>query len=307
MRDYLVFVRAGRNSLHPEMLANDPDRNWDCCINGWEAPPGSKAGDFGAELFQPGALNKFEAFNEMFGGSVANMPYRYVMMIDDDLRFAPGDVSRFFRICETNRLFLSQPAIAWGSNVNHLINIRNPVCAVRQVNFVEVMAPCFSRDALGVLLPTFLLTRCTWGIDYAWSSLLDGQSRISIVDAVPMDHTKPMDRVEGPFYRRLRSMGIDPDEELAEVHRTFPEWGEMRTLEHGHRYSRELPGLDEEGLVAWMEKRKIEAHLARGGTIAPQRPVTTAGAAALAASAISTGSATGTATATAPATAELSP
>ena len=273
MRDYLVFVRAGRNSLHPEMLADDPDRNWDCCINGWEAPPGSTARDFGVESFYPGALNKFEAFDAMFGGSMADMPYRYVMMIDDDLRFTPGDVSRFFELCESHCLFLCQPAIGLGSNANHLINIRNPVCEIRQVNFVEVMAPCFSREALQVLLQTFRLTRCTWGIDYAWSSLLDGQSKISIVDAVPMDHTKPMDRAEGPFYRRLRSMGIEPDEELAAVHRNFPPWGEMRTLPQGHRYARAVRGRDCEGLVAWMEQRKIDAHLARGGTIAPQRPV----------------------------------
>jgi hypothetical protein len=282
MRDYLVFVRAGSNSLHPQMLAEDPDRNWDCCINGWEAPPGSKAEDFGVECFQPGALNKFEAFRDLFG-TLANMPYRYVMMIDDDLRFAPGDVSRFFELCERDRLFLSQPAIAWGSNANHLINIRNPVCAIRQVNFVEVMAPCFSREALEVLLPTFLLTRCTWGIDYAWSSLLECQNRISIVDAVPMDHTKPMDRAEGPFYRKLRSMGIDPEEELAAVHRSFPPWGEMRTLAQGHLYNetlpdldgKVLPALDPQRLVAWMETRKVAAHLARGGTIAPQRPIAT--------------------------------
>ena len=273
MRDYLVFVRAGKGSLHPRMLAEDPDRNWDCCINGWEAPPGSTAQDFGVELFQAGALNKFEAFDDMFGTPARRIPYRYVMLIDDDLRFAPGQVSRYFELCERNRLFLSQPAIAWGSNSNHLINICNPLCTIRQVNFVEVMAPCFSRDALARLMPTFRITRCTWGIDYAWSSLLDGQGRISVVDAVPMDHTKPMDRAEGPFYRKLRSMGIDPDEELAAVHRSHAPWGEMRTLDRGHRYRWPLPERINSRLVAWMETHKVRAHLARGGTIAAQRPL----------------------------------
>lgn len=273
MRDYLVFVRAGRNSLHPQMLAEDPDRNWDCCINGWEAQPGIRAKDLGVEWFQGGALNKFEAFNDMFDGGRRPIPYRYVMLIDDDLRFDPGQVSRYFELCETHRLFLSQPAIAWGSNCNHLVNIRNPMCAVRQVSFIEVMAPCFSREALLQLLPTFLLTRCTWGIDYAWSSLLDGRGAISVVDAVPMDHTKPMDRAEGPFYRRLRSMGIEPEEELAAVHRSYPPWGEMRTLPGGHAYRWKLPERINQALVAWMESYKVRAHLARGGTIAQQRPV----------------------------------
>jgi hypothetical protein len=37
-RRYLVFVRAGRESWHKRMILEDPDRNWDCCVNWYEAP-----------------------------------------------------------------------------------------------------------------------------------------------------------------------------------------------------------------------------------------------------------------------------
>lgn len=277
MRDYLVFIRAGRDSLHTRMLAEDPGRNWDCCLNAWAAPKGENAAHHGVEGFCTGGLNKFEAFAERYPPRSGGFAYRHVLLLDDDLRFAPGDISRFFELCECHALHLCQPAIAWGSHANHLINLWNPACEVRQVNFVEVMAPCLSAAAVEQLLPTFTLTRCTWGIDYAWSSLLDGQGRIAVVDAVPMHHTKPMDRADGPFYRMLRSIGIDPEAELAAVHRNFAPWGEMRTLAGGHVLRSTAVDTAGEPVVAWMERHKLEAHMQAGGTLVEPRPISGAG------------------------------
>jgi hypothetical protein len=274
MRDHLVFVRAGRNSLHREMIDADPARNWDCCVNAWAGPSAADVADDDVHIFKDESINKFEAFTAYSASHPAARAYRWVLMLDDDLRFKPGEVSRFFEHCERNDLFLTQPAIAWGSHANHRINIWNPACTVRRVNFVEVMAPCFSRAALDELMTsTFRLTRCTWGIDYAWSSLLRHRTCSSIVDAVAMEHTKPMDRSGGPFYEMLRKKGIDPEKELADVHARYAPWGEMRTLPSGHCYRWPLPVKMNERLVASMEMRKAATHLRRGGTLVPSRPV----------------------------------
>jgi hypothetical protein len=270
-RDYLVFVRAGKSSLHEQMLKDDPGRNWDCCVNAWGLP---FTPDPIAEYTEAGGINKFEAFVEIYKKTLSKLerPYRYVMLIDDDLQFQPGDVSRFFELCDRRQLYLTQPAIAWGSNANHLVNICNPVCEVRNVSFIEVMAPCLSAQAVDDLKCTFMLTRCTWGIDYAWSSLLVGKQRISVVDAVQMHHTKPMDKSGGPFYQMLRRLDIDPEQELAAVHERYPPFGPMHTLSDGHCYRWPLPrGLNERAL-AWMEDRKIDVHLRRGGTICGWTP-----------------------------------
>lgn len=95
MREYLVFVRAGKGSLHPQWLAQDPQRNWDCCVNAWGEAP-SEPGGLEAEWHEGGGLNKFEGFLEIYPRLLAERPYRYVLMLDDDLAFAPGDLSRFF-------------------------------------------------------------------------------------------------------------------------------------------------------------------------------------------------------------------
>jgi hypothetical protein len=269
MREFLVFVRAGSASLHPELLEGDPDRNWDCCVNVWSDNQSSCDG-VTPEYVESGGLNKFVGFQEIYARTLADKPYQYVLMLDDDLRFTPGDVSRFFRLCRENGLKLAQPAIARGSHANHLVNIQNLACLVRHVNFVEVMAPCFSRDTLLRLMPTFSLTHCTWGIDYAWASIMKDEDGLAIVDAVVMQHTKPMDVSGGPFYRRLQSMGIDPLAELRSVHANFEPFGPTHTRTKGHVYRWPFPEAVNVALVQWIEKRKSVMHMARKGTLAPQ-------------------------------------
>ncbi len=80
-----------------------------------------------------------------------------------------------------------------------------------------------------------------------------------------------MDRAGGPFYDMLRQ-GIDPEEELAAVHRQLPRWRDTRTEPEGHHYRWPHDGFNR-NLVAWMETRKVALHLARGDTLAPQRPI----------------------------------
>jgi hypothetical protein len=271
MREYLVFVRAGRGSLHPGWLSGDTARNWDCCVNGWGAQA-PEADGARAEWHETGGLNKFAGFQRIYPEKLARHGHRLVLLLDDDLAFAPGDISRFFAHFESAGLDIGQPAIELGSHANHLVNIRNPFCRVRRVNFVEVMAPCFERSTLEELLPTFSLTQCTWGIDWAWSSLLRNRARMGIVDAVAMRHTKPMDVSGGPFYERLRSLGVDPAAELQSVYDTYPAWGPMQTLDDGHVHRWPLPRALNRLLVAGFEQRKHPVHTRRGGTVAVQTP-----------------------------------
>jgi hypothetical protein len=272
MRRYLVFVRAGKASLHHHWLAQDLDRNWDCCVNVWGEPPAMNVGAE-PEWQEEGGLNKFQGFLEIYPRVLAQHLHRYVMLLDDDLEFAPGALSRFFRYCDAENLNLCQPAIRLGSHANHVLNIRNLLTLVRRVNFVEVMAPCFHRESLEYLMPTFSLSQCTWGIDWAWSALLADKGRLAVIDAVSMHHTKPMDVSGGPFYQRLKRMGIDPAQELAAIHQRYPIREPMHTRRDGHRYRMPLPQAMNAALVAEFERQKLWLHLKRGGTLAQQTPV----------------------------------
>ena len=263
MRDYLVFVRAGPNSLHRKLLAQEPLRNWDCCVS-WYHDPAAEAAD-AAEFHETEGDNKFEAFGSFFRKTATNHPYRYYMVVDDDIDFAPGDISRFFVLCSRHGTFLCQPALRWGTHSNHDVTLWNPACIVRRTTFVEVMSPCFSRQAVEELQHAFFLTKSTWGVDYAWSSLLAGRGKLAVVDAVRVAHTKGVDRRGGAFYLKLRRQGIDPQQEYDATTARFPAFGGLRTLPSGHVFARGLPQWLGRPLTAFLEwaKRRVHRRLAR--------------------------------------------
>jgi hypothetical protein len=238
MRPYLVFVRAGPKSLHLQHLREDRERNWDCCVS-WYSNPGENGG---AERSTTGGINKFDALAIELSNWSGISAYRYVLVRDDDVYFRPGDISRYFVICERYGLFLSQPALSWRSHFSIRITLHNPFTRLRRVTFVEVMTPCLSAAALQILRPTFQVTKSTWGIDLAWTAACGAEHEIHIVDEITVTHTKPIDRQSGAFYKRLRDMGVDPRQELRQIYERF-EGRDLRVLNHssGHLYRAGIP------------------------------------------------------------------
>ncbi|HTV52775.1 MAG TPA: hypothetical protein VME21_16410 [Steroidobacteraceae bacterium] len=252
-RPYLLFVRAGSESLHRRLIAEDRERNWDCCVS-WYVPPPSEAL---AEYYCDGGDNKLEGFLEFWRRRPLPWTYRYVFIIDDDVYLRPGDISRFFALCERYGTYVSQPALRWLTHTTLNVLVHNPACLLRRVSFVEVMAPCFSSAALEELIHTFSWTKSTWGTDWAWGCLLQGRHPLFVVDAVTMDHTRTGDGRPGAFYRKLSAMGIDPAEELSRVRGMFPEYVGARTLRNGHVFREGLPAGTASLLLVLFEKLKV--------------------------------------------------
>jgi len=236
-RPFLAFVRAGAASLHGRLIAEDPGRNWDCCVS-WYVTPRDEAL---AEVYCHGGFNKLDGFLEFARARPEYHEYSYVMLLDDDVYLRPGDLSRFFTLCHRYGTYLSQPALRWFTHTTINALVRNPVCLLRRVSFVEVMAPCFSQLALAELLPTFGMTRSTWGNDLAWAGTIGGRHPIYVVDAIGMDHTRTGDGRPTAFYRKLAEMGVDPGAELAQVRRMYPNFRGSRTLASGHVYRPGIP------------------------------------------------------------------
>jgi hypothetical protein len=237
-REFLVFVRAGADSLHRDWLAQDPDRNWDCVVSWWGGEPPAS----GEELRVTGGSLKLESFVDFYSSRRALVAgYRHVLIADDDIRFAPGAISRLFDICAQCRLPLAQPALRWGTWVNQPVTMRNPFTEVREVSFVEIMVPVFDQPTLQALIDTFLMTRSGVGVDVVWSHRLQARHAIFVVDSVCVDHTKPVDIVNGELYRRMRAAGVDPWLDYDGMRKSLPVAGGFRTLADGHVYRRGLP------------------------------------------------------------------
>jgi hypothetical protein len=236
-RPHLLFVRAGGDSLHRRLIAEDRSRTWDCCVS-WYAPHREERI---AEYYCDGGDNKLEGFLEFWKHRPQPWPYRYVWIMDDDVYLKPGDVSRFFEFCERYSTYVSQPALRWFTHTTLNCLVHNPACMLRRVSFVEVMAPCFSTPALERLIHTFDWTKSTWGTDWAWGCLLQGEQPLYVIDAIVMEHTRTGDGRPGAFYRKLSAMGIDPAEELSRIRRMFPDFVGARTLKEGHVFRPGIP------------------------------------------------------------------
>jgi len=252
---YLVFVRAGKDSWHQRLLRENPDRNWDCCVNWYVEPKDETEADFYCTA--PQTINKLQGFLEFRKQFGEHWPYRYVLLLDDDIYLRPGDLNHFFSICSYYQTYLSQPAQRWFTHTTLNSLVRNPTCILRRVSFVEGMAPCFSAAALEELIHTFDWTKSIWGTDWAWGSLLQDREAVHVVDAVALYHTRTGNGRKTLFYQRLLAMGVEPGEELRSIQRRFPGFPGPRTFRTGHVYRPKVPRFAATGLMLLFERLKF--------------------------------------------------
>jgi hypothetical protein len=256
LRSYLVFVPAGADSWHQRLLRENPDRNWDCCVNWYVEPREEDAAEF--YFTAQRTINKLDGFlqfkQEFFPQS---WPYRYVLLLDDDVYLRPGDLAYFFSLCDYYQTYLSQQALRWFTHTTLNSLVRNPACLLRRVSFVECMAPCFSAAALAELLHTFNWTKSVWGIDWAWGALLQDRAALHVVDAVAMDHTRTGNGRPTLFYRKLRAMGVEPGDDLRHIQRQFPRFPGPRTLKDGHVFGPKVPKGAARALMLVFERLKF--------------------------------------------------
>lgn len=216
-RAFLVFVRAGDDSLHARWLAGDPSRNWDCLVSYYGQGTTSNVPGDGVVAGGFGKLDSFKALYERYPDFFSK--YAFVLVTDPDLEVEDGDLSRLFRIAKRYSLDVSQAALTHDSFWSHFHTLQHPRYLWRKTNFVEVMCPMFSREALRELMPWFDLNKSTWGIDLCWAQAAGKRFSMAIIDAVAVRHAKKIDLKEGAWYAKLRSAGSDPWMDLAHAQR----------------------------------------------------------------------------------------
>jgi hypothetical protein len=214
---FLVVVRAGDHSLHPQWTSALATRNWDLVVSYFGNDP---------DRFRNAGEMRIDDRGQKWAGLHALLTredfwrgYDYVWLPDDDLAADQAVISDLFATMDELRLALAQPALSWTSFFSHLVTIRHPSFRVRMTNFVEIMAPCFDRRFLETCIPTFAETLSGWGLDWLWPRLLPlGAQRCGVIDNIAVTHTRP---VGGPSYAKLREMGVTPQDECAALMRRF--------------------------------------------------------------------------------------
>lgn len=126
--------------------------------------------------------------------------YDYFYMPDDDISINSNNIKKLFKYMKIFKLDLAQPAIA-NSYYSHDHTAKHKDFLLRFTNFVEIMQPCFSRDALKKVLFTFNESISGWGIDYHWGVILNyTKMNMAVIDDVFSEHTRP---VQSDYHQEL--------------------------------------------------------------------------------------------------------
>ncbi|MDZ7901449.1 MAG: hypothetical protein U5L01_02430 [Rheinheimera sp.] len=219
MNRFLVIGRVGDKSLHPQWLTGGT-AHFDLYLSYFGDEPEKYREQ--AQYYEQVKGGKWPVLHRI----VAENPdiiskYDAVWMPDDDLLADAPAINRMFALFEGLALDLAQPALSLDSYFSHSSLLQVPNSLVRYVNFIEVMAPIFSKHAMSVLTDSFGQSPSGWGLDNLWPHLLGNESKrqIAILDAVTVVHTRP---VGGELYKKNPELSPARDtEKLATLYPQF--------------------------------------------------------------------------------------
>ena len=184
-----VFVPVGKDSLHRQLLKGDADFDlhlliYDGSYNKFCNDSDFVACDAGYKMDM--TCRYLHRHPELFE------KYEYFFLLDDDIVISTEDVNRLFSMMREYQLKIAQPSLVM-SYYTYKHTAFHPFYILRYTNFVEMMMPCFSRDALKAVLPTFEQKIRWCGIEMHWPVLVGSNHKdMAIVDAVSAKHTRPV-------------------------------------------------------------------------------------------------------------------
>lgn len=181
----LIILAAGDESLHANWLY--PNRDFDLYIIYYGKTKDKFLND--STYYKEATGTKFHLVASVLEEKIIE-EYDAVFIPDDDLYMAQWDVNKFFRLFHKHKLSLAQPSIiGWLSHPRTAPVFTN---VLRFTNWVEIMCPCFSKEALKLCSSVFQENNTSWGIEWIWSKLLNHpKDKIAIMDGVAAVHTRP--------------------------------------------------------------------------------------------------------------------
>lgn len=118
--------------------------------------------------------------------------YDYFFIPDDDISINEKNIKMLFRMMRKYNLQIAQPALT-NSYYTYPHTLRNKLCILHYTNFIEMMLPCFSKEALKEVLTTFNANESGWGVEWHWPLLINSNKKdMAIIDCIEAIHTRPV-------------------------------------------------------------------------------------------------------------------
>lgn len=230
MNRFLVIARVGDRSLHSQWLTG-AEPHFDLYLSCFSNEPRKYQGQ--TKYYEQVKGGKWPELHRIVTDNTEIIEkYDAVWMPDDDLLADADTINRMFAFFEAFNLDLAQPALSMDSYFSHPSLLQTPNSIIRYTNFIEVMAPIFSKAALQNLKTTFGQSASGWGLDTLWPLLLNNDNKrgVAVLDAVTVVHTRP---VGGELYKNNPELSPARDsEKLAKI---YPQYNLSRRT-HGNKF-----------------------------------------------------------------------
>jgi hypothetical protein len=193
-RDCLVIARAGAASQH-RLWGPAPGETprFDLLICAYDAAAMDEDVDGLRHCLIPGTkvAGYAEAFETLHDTIFA---YRCIALLDDDIVTDHAAIARCFEIGKAEAFAIWQPSLDWDSYFTYAGFLSIPGLAWRKVNFVEMMCPFFTAEALAAVRPLF---RHGWesGIDLAWCPMVR-PAPCAVIDEVSVHHSRAVGKLK---------------------------------------------------------------------------------------------------------------
>jgi len=215
---YGVFSVVGKQSLHYSWMSSS--KNFDLHLIVYDQSFNDYRED--TPYITVGKGHKFKLiYTYLTEHPVFLEKYDFYYFPDDDILIDAQNIEKLFGYMEKFRLDIAQPAL-YDSYYTFNHTLRKKDSILRYTNFVEMMQPCFSRDALKKVLFTFNENECGWGMDYHWGKIIDFKSHeMAIIDDVMSVHTRPIrsfnkqNRKE--LHEYLTKYNLNPDIKIYDI------------------------------------------------------------------------------------------
>ena len=191
LKKYCIISSVGSNSLHKEWSKGKESALFDLHLIVYDQSFNNFYDDADFISYSKGYKLKL-VFDYLQHHPEYLEHYEYFFIPDDDIQTDAFQIARLFELMKEYHLEIAQPSLS-ESYFSHPHTLRDKYCLLRYTNFVEMMLPCFSRQALKKVLHTFNANESGWGTEYHWAKLIGSNHRdMAIIDQIHMVHTRPI-------------------------------------------------------------------------------------------------------------------
>lgn len=193
LRKNCVVSAVGKNSLHRFWLENGENRSFDLHLIVFDESFSRFYNDADFLYLKNGYKLRL-VYDYLTNHPEYFKHYSYFFIPDDDILTDAQSINKLFHLMEQYSLRIAQPALK-ESYFTYPMTLQERHLVLRYTNFVEMMLPCFSREALEKVIHTFNENESGWGTEFHWPLIIETEGRdMAIIDTIPMIHTQPVKR-----------------------------------------------------------------------------------------------------------------